>query len=62
MTSFSQNKPYTFLAVLDNLMDQRSIPKEGAKDVTFPRFRVIPKDTPKKEGLRQFPWALEAVW
>ena len=43
-------------------MDQRSIPKEGAKDVTFPRFRVIPKDTQKKDELRQFPWALEAVW
>ena len=29
----------------------RGIPKEGAKDTIFPRFRVILKDSPIKEKL-----------
>ena len=29
----------------------RGIPKEGAKDTIFPRFRVILKDSPTKEKL-----------
>ena len=29
----------------------RGIPKEGAKDTIFPRFRIILKDSPTKEKL-----------
>ena len=35
--------------MLNNLLDSRGVPKEGAKFTTFPRCRVTSKDSQKKE-------------
>lgn len=52
LVNFIQDK------VLNNRVDARSAPKEGAKETTLPRSRVTPKHCQKKERIRQSPQEL----